>query len=92
MADLAARVTPPQADVNVVCALDTGVAAEHPLIAPGLRGAWAYDAAWGADDHARVEGLAGDVFWVLEKMLDRARAEAIRRVLPTELAPLWPRD
>lgn len=35
----------------MVCALDTGIAAQHPLIAPALHGAWAYDAAWGADDH-----------------------------------------
>jgi hypothetical protein len=27
------------------------VAAEHPLIAPGLKGAWAYDAEWGAYHH-----------------------------------------
>lgn len=50
-ADLAKRVAPPPHDANAVCALDTGIAAQHPLIAPGLRGAWAYDAAWGADDH-----------------------------------------
>ncbi|MGA0615661.1 S8 family peptidase [Paracoccus sp. KR1-242] len=49
--DLAKRIVPPPPDANAVCALDTGVAAQHPLIAPALRGAWAYDAAWGADDH-----------------------------------------
>ena len=42
--------------------------------------------------HARVPSLVGDVFWVLAKMLDPARAEAIRRVLPPVLAPLWPRE
>ena len=51
VADLAARIRPPPDDAPVVCTLDTGVAAAHPLIAPGLRGAWAYDAAWGVDDH-----------------------------------------
>ncbi|WP_336866959.1 S8 family peptidase [Sphingomonas sanguinis] len=51
VAELAQRVAAPAQDAPVVCTLDTGVAAEHPLIAPGLRGAWAYDAAWGADDH-----------------------------------------
>ena len=56
VAELADRVTSPSAGVNVVCTLDTGVAAEHPLIAPGLFGAWAYDAAWGADDHAPYGG------------------------------------
>lgn len=50
-ADLAKRVVPPPQDANVVCALDTGIAAQHPLIAPALHGAWAYDTAWGADDH-----------------------------------------
>ena len=49
--ELAARVTAPAEDASVVCTLDTGIAAAHPLIAPGLRGAWAYDAAWGTDDH-----------------------------------------
>ena len=48
--ELAQRVEEPAAGTPVVCTLDTGVAAAHPLIAPGLRGAWAYDAAWGADD------------------------------------------
>lgn len=51
VADLVKRVSPPPEGANVVCTLDTGVAGGHPLIAPGLRGAWAYDAAWGADDH-----------------------------------------
>ena len=51
VADLADRVSPPPDGAPVVCALDTGVAANHPLIAPGLKGAWAYDADWGADDH-----------------------------------------
>ncbi|MDB5407453.1 MAG: hypothetical protein JWL84_2365 [Rhodospirillales bacterium] len=52
VAEFAERVTPVPEDANVVCALDTGVAADHPLVAPGLKGAWAYDAAWGTDDHA----------------------------------------
>lgn len=49
--ELAQRIIPPAQDAPVVCTLDTGVAAAHPLLAPGLRGAWAYDAAWGSDDH-----------------------------------------
>lgn len=53
---LAGRITAPAPDAPVVCALDTGVAAAHPLIAPGLRGSWAYDAAWGVDDHQRNGG------------------------------------
>jgi hypothetical protein len=50
--ELAGRVVQPPQGAPVVCALDTGVNAEHPLVAPGLRGAWAYDAAWGTDDDA----------------------------------------
>ena len=49
--ELAERITPPPQGAPVVCTLDTGVAAAHPLIAPALRGAWAYDEAWGSDDH-----------------------------------------
>jgi hypothetical protein len=51
IAELVQRVVSPPRDAPVVCALDTGVAAAHPLVQPGLRGAWAYDAAWGTDDH-----------------------------------------
>jgi len=51
IAELVQRVTPPPHDAPVVCALDTGVAGAHPLVQPGLRGAWAYDVAWGTDDH-----------------------------------------
>lgn len=49
--DLAQRIIAPAPDAPVVCTLDTGVASAHPLIAPGLFGAWAYDEAWGAGDH-----------------------------------------
>ncbi|WP_234731344.1 S8 family peptidase [Acidocella facilis] len=49
--ELAQRVIAPAQNAPVVCTLDTGIAAAHPLIVPGLRGAWAYDTAWGADDH-----------------------------------------
>ena len=52
VAELAQRVMPVPDHAPVVCALDTGVVAEHPLVAPGLKGAWAYDAAWGTHDHA----------------------------------------
>lgn len=54
--ELVQRVTPPPDDANVICALDTGVAAEHPLVAPDLKGSWAYDAAWGTDNHAPQGG------------------------------------
>ena len=52
VAELAERVTPAPDDVPVVCALDSGVAAGHPLVRLGLKGAWTYDAAWGTHDHA----------------------------------------
>lgn len=67
VAELAQRVSAPAQDAPVVCTLDTGVAAAHPLIVPGLRGAWAYDAVWGADDHQPDGGhgtpLAGLVLY-----------------------------
>ena len=49
--ELSARLGPAPANAPAVCTLDTGIAAAHPLLAPGLAGAWAYDTAWGADDH-----------------------------------------
>lgn len=49
--DLIGRITPAPEGSTVVCALDTGVSGAHPLLVPGLRGAWSYDDAWGADDH-----------------------------------------
>ena len=65
--ELAQRVVAPEEDAPVVCTLDTGVAAGHPLIGPGLRGAWAYDNDWGSDDHGADGGhgtpLAGLVLY-----------------------------
>ncbi len=55
-AELAGRVSPPPADAPRVAVLDTGVAAAHPLIEPGLAGAHAYDAAWGTGDHEPAGG------------------------------------
>lgn len=77
-ADLAKRIIPPPQDANTVCALDTGIAAQHPLIAPGLHGAWAYDAAWGADDHHHQGGhgtpLAGlALYGDLEPLMNDTR-------------------
>lgn len=82
VAELADRVLPPSADAPVVCTLDTGVSAEHPLVAVGLRGAWAYDEAWGPHDHAPEGGhgtpLAGLVLYGdLEPLMNGA--------LPVEL-------
>ena len=51
VADLTARITPPADGVPVVCILDTGIAGAHPLVAPALAGAWAFDERWGTDDH-----------------------------------------
>ncbi|UAK23846.1 S8 family peptidase [Sphingomonas nostoxanthinifaciens] len=61
--DYAARVDPPADGAPVVCVIDTGVAAAHPLVAPGLAGAWSVNDAWGTDDHAggggHGTGMAG---------------------------------
>ncbi|MEZ0496368.1 S8 family serine peptidase [Sphingomonas sp. IW22] len=52
----AGRLTAAEDDAPVVCILDTGVSSAHPLIAPGLAGAWAVNAAWNSDDHASHGG------------------------------------
>ncbi len=49
---LAARVRASETSNSNICILDTGVTAAHPLLAPHLRFAGAYNADWGADDHA----------------------------------------
>lgn len=51
VAELAERVTAPQDGAPSICVIDTGVAAAHPLIAPGLAGSWAFNDQWGTDDH-----------------------------------------
>jgi hypothetical protein len=67
VAELAGRVTGPPDGSPVVSVLDTGVAAGHPLIAPGLAGALAYDEAWGTHDHepsgGHGTGLVGLVLY-----------------------------
>jgi hypothetical protein len=49
--ELVERLAPAPAGAPLIGILDTGVAAAHPLIAPGLAGALAHDDAWGTDDH-----------------------------------------
>lgn len=100
--ELAQRVNPPPPDAPVVCTLDTGVTAAHPLIAPGLRGAWAYDPAWGADDHAPQGGhgtpLAGLVLYGdFEPLMNDARpvklthgAESMKLLPPGGFPPTQP--
>jgi Subtilase family len=100
--ELAARVTPPAQNAPAVCALDTGVSAGHPLIAPGLSGAWAYDAAWGPDDHHPDGGhgtpLAGLVLYGdLEPLVSDARpvalthaAESMKLLPPRGFPPTQP--
>lgn len=51
VADLTARITPPADGAPAICILDTGIAGAHPLVAPALAGAWAFDERWGTDDH-----------------------------------------
>ncbi|MCB1359452.1 MAG: S8 family peptidase [Maritimibacter sp.] len=91
--DLVNRVSPPPADANVVCTLDTGVAGGHPLIAPGLHGAWAYDAAWGVDDHEPQGGhgtpLAGlTLYGDLEPLMnDMRQVELAHAVESVKLLP-----
>ncbi|AZU03056.1 Y4BN [Glycocaulis alkaliphilus] len=92
-AELAGRVVPPPKDANAVCALDTGVAAQHPLIAPALHGAWAYDAAWGIDDHHPHGGhgtpLAGIALYgdLAPLMADARQVELTHAVESMKLLP-----
>ena len=100
VAELTGRVTPPEEDAPAVCALDTGVSAAHPLLAPGLHGVWSYDAAWGTDDHAPQGGhgtalvslvLYGD----LEPLMNDGRAVTLHpcgRVYENSPSTRLPRD
>jgi Subtilase family len=102
VAELAARVTPPADNAPAVCALDTGINAAHPLIAPGLGGAWAYDAAWLADDHHPDGGhgtpLAGLVLYGdLEPLMNGSQpvelthaAESMKLLPPQGFPPTKP--
>ncbi|QYA13235.1 S8 family peptidase [Rhizobium sp. AB2/73] len=102
VAELSQRVSAPANDAPVVCTLDTGVAAAHPLIAPGLRGAWAYDAAWGPDDHQPNGGhgtpLTGLVLYGdLEPLMNDTRpvtlthgAESMKLLPPHGFPPTKP--
>lgn len=100
--DLVKRVVPPRGDAPSVCALDTGVTAQHPLVAPGLKGMWAYDAAWGTDDHAPNGGhgtaMAGLVLYGdLEAHVNSAQpvqlthdAESMKLLPPQGFPPTKP--
>lgn len=82
VAELAERVTPPPDGAPTICVIDTGVAAGHPLIAPGLAGAWAFDDRWGVDDHEPHGGhgtaMAGLVLYGdLEPAMNDRRAVAL---------------
>jgi hypothetical protein len=70
--DLAARIAPPPPDAPAICVHDTGVAAAHELIQPGLSQALAYKDEWNTDDHEAFGGhgtpmaglvLHGDLFF-----------------------------
>jgi hypothetical protein len=100
--ELATRVVAATVDAPAVCTLDTGVSAQHPLIAPGLRGAWTYDAAWGTDDHGAQGGhgtpLAGLVLYGdLEPLMNDSRpvvlthaAESMKLLPPKGFPPTKP--
>lgn len=100
--ELAGRVTSPGDDAPAVCALDTGVNAGHPLIAPGLGGAWAYDRAWGTHDHYPNGGhgtpLAGlALYGDLEPLMNNPQpvelthaAESMKLLPPSGFPPTKP--
>jgi len=103
VADLALRITAPPADAPVIGILDTGIAAGHPLIVPGLVGALAYDDAWGTDDHAGDGGhgtalaslaLYGDLQGPMQDLRDVALTHAVvsmKLLPPAGFAPNAPR-
>lgn len=73
--DLLPRIQFPSDNSPVVCVLDSGVNADHPLIKPALRSALALDANWGTDDHVSYGGhgtpiiglaLYGDLIYPLQ--------------------------
>lgn len=100
--EFAKRVTSPPRGAPVVCVLDTGIAASHPLIAPGLHGAWAYNEAWGTDDHDLSGGhgtpLTGLVLYGdLEALMNDTRsillthgAESMKLLPPHGFPPTTP--
>lgn len=91
--ELAGRIALPAGELPAICVLDSGVSAAHPLIQPGLAGAWTVDAAWGADDHHPDGGhgtpmagavLHGDLFW---RMNDDAPVEVTHHVESVKFLP-----
>lgn len=98
VAELKERVNPPAAGAPLVGLLDTGVAGEHPLIAPGLAGAHAYDAAWGVDDHIDGGGhgtgmssliLYGDLSFSMQddRTVDLTHGVVSMKLLPPDGMP-----
>lgn len=93
VADLAGRIEAPPQEAPSVCVLDSGVAAAHPLLAPGMGGAWSIDAAWGTDDHHHHGGhgtpmagmvLHGDLFW---RMNDDQQVQLTHHVESVKFLP-----
>ncbi len=93
VADLAGRIEAPPGEAPFVCVVDSGVAAAHPLLAPGMAGAWSVDAAWGTDDHHHHGGhgtpmagmvLHGDLFW---RMNDNQQVQLTHHVESVKFLP-----
>lgn len=100
--DLAGRLVVPNATFPTVCVLDSGINAAHPLIQPGLAGAWTVDDDWGTDDHHAHGGhgtpmagtvLHGDLFWPMngtsETVLTHT-VESVKFLPPTGFPPTEP--
>lgn len=90
--DLVARVNAPANHAPAVCLLDTGVAAAHPLLEPGLSltDCHAVDEAWQSDDHhghgTELAGIAlfGDLTY---RVADMGEIELTHRVESVKLLP-----
>ncbi|MCF1741462.1 S8 family peptidase [Paradevosia shaoguanensis] len=100
--ELAGRIVVPDVAFPTVCVLDSGINAAHPLIQPGLAGAWTVDEGWGTDDHHPHGGhgtpmagavLHGDLFFPMygsSQAVLTHTVESVKFLPPTGFPPTEP--
>ena len=91
--DLIPRINESESDKSVVCILDSGISAEHPLLNRFLIGNWAVDSDWGTDDNiiplghgTPIAGLVlyNDLFWILN---DSRTVEIFHKIESMKVIP-----